>query len=155
MCGDGHSGTVDGQVAVRADAFAAVVRGGQGDGEVAARNINIGVALDGRAIGGNVLVINRFQDRASRRGYVDDSSRNVDVVVCLDAFRHIARVSDADGASVDENVAVGLDAFTVGACGGHVKRSVIHGEIARHLDTSLTFRCCMDGQVAVLDGDIA
>ena len=155
MRGDGHSGAVDGQVAVRADAFAAVVRSGQGDGEVAARNINIGVALDGRAIGGHVLIVYRFQDRASRRNDGEIATCDADAAVSLDAFRHVAGMSDADGASVDENVAVGLDAFTVGACGGHVKRSVIHGEIARHLDASLTFRCCMDGQVAVLDGDVA
>ena len=115
MRGDGECAALDGYGTVSTDALAAVVRGRQGDGERAARDINIGVAFDSRAIGWNILVVNRFQDCASRRNDGEIAARDVDVAIGLDAFRHVAGMTDANGATTDENVAVGLDAFAVGA----------------------------------------
>ena len=155
MRGDGEVTATDAEVAVSADALAAVVASGQGDGEVAARDIDIGVTLDSCAIGWNILVVHRFQDSASRRNNGEIAARDVDFTISFDAFRHVAGMPDSDGASADENVAVGLDAFAVGACVVHIECSVIHSENARHLDASLTFRRCVDGQVTVLDGDVA
>ena len=154
MRSDGEVTATDAQIAIGADALPTVIGGGQGDSEVAACDVDVGVAFDGRAIGRFILVVDQLQDGAARGCDVDGAARNVDVAVSLDAFRHVAGVGDGERPTVNIDKAVGLDAFAVRAARVEGEGTVVHGENARYFDASLAFRCGVYGEISALDGDV-
>ena len=113
LCGDGEGAAVDGDATVGADALAAMIAGGQGDGEVATYYINIGVTLDGRAIGRHVLVVDALKYGAARRGDVDGAARDADLPHGLDALRDVAAMGEVDAATRHVEGAVALEALAV------------------------------------------
>ena len=154
MRGDGEVTAANAEVTVGTDTFAAVVGSGQGNSEVTARDVDVGVALDGRTVGRFILVVDRLQDGAALRSDVDSAARNIDVTVSLDAFRHVTGVDDSERSAININKTIGLDALAVRAACVEGERAVVHGENARHLDASLAFCSSIDGEVTALDRDI-
>ena len=65
---------IDGDVAVCTDALATIVGCRQVDGQAAARNADVGIALDGGAIRRHVLTVDSLNHRSTRRSDVNNAA---------------------------------------------------------------------------------
>ena len=81
----------------------------EGDGEVASANDDVGVALDGGAVGRIVVGYNGVAAR------VDDDSAAADGYIAngLDAFGDVARMREVDAAAAHVEGTVALNAFAI------------------------------------------
>ena len=140
----------DGHITSTLNSLAALVGGREDDGDVTTTDVDVGITLDGGAIGRFVVGHNGAAICVDD----DDATADVDVAISGDTLRGVTRMGDVDSAACDVDGTVALDAFVGNTRGGDVEVTVRHDEGAIDADAFRVDFRHVDGDIAVVDGAV-